>query len=328
MGIEPTVPPLSRSTIGFEDRDQHQSGTRFHWRTYTETGQVAMQGRQSRAVTAGRDRRFDHALACVLWSAARAMTPLTDAEIFDEVIVTCRRAFPALPEIQVIERPGWLQIITPSITTGGLNEVIHAALAAHEADAIIDDTIAHYRALGLKFRWNAGPGSAPADLGARLARRGLEVSWGRGMARATTARVEGVDPAIHVAEVDATTVDVFSRVMAAGWSADPAPLADVNRRILGLPGSAQHLFVAFVDGQPAATAGYVAFPRSAYLIGGVVLPAYRGRGLYRALVQARLAHAAARRIGLATSHAREETAAPILERLGFATVARFPLYFG
>lgn len=63
-------------------------------------------------------------------------------------------------------------------------------------------------------------------------------------------------------------------------------------------------------------------------MGGVVLPSYRGRGLYRALVHARLAHARARGIAIATSHAREATSAPILEAIGFETVCRFPLYVG
>ena len=30
MGIEPTMPLLAQSIIGFEDRGRHQSGTRFH----------------------------------------------------------------------------------------------------------------------------------------------------------------------------------------------------------------------------------------------------------------------------------------------------------
>src|SRR5262245_40922918 len=29
-GIEPAVPPLARSTVDFEDRARHQSGTHFH----------------------------------------------------------------------------------------------------------------------------------------------------------------------------------------------------------------------------------------------------------------------------------------------------------
>src|SRR5687767_1595584 len=35
MGIEPTVPPLARSTIGFEDRGWHQSSTRFRAQNHT-----------------------------------------------------------------------------------------------------------------------------------------------------------------------------------------------------------------------------------------------------------------------------------------------------
>lgn len=253
---------------------------------------------------------------------------LSDEVIFEEVIVSPRRSFPALPDLRVIERPGWLQIVTPSMKTGGLNEVSYSALDARDADAIIDATIAEYRALGLKFRWNVGPGSAPPDLGERLARRGLVGSWGRGMARSTSDLPEAHDPAIRVAEVDATTIAPFSRVMAAGWSMELAPIETLNAHILATPDRRQRLYLAYCDGEPAAVASYVVFPRSAFLIGGVVLPQFRGRGLYRALVHARLADARRRDLHLATSHARESTSAPILERLGFETICRMPMYFG
>ena len=42
MGIEPTMPLLSQSIIGFEDRGRHQSGTRFHRGSYTEIRAVAI----------------------------------------------------------------------------------------------------------------------------------------------------------------------------------------------------------------------------------------------------------------------------------------------
>lgn len=243
-------------------------------------------------------------------------------DLLDEVIVTPRRAFPRLPDLQVIERPGWLQIVTPSIKTGGLNEVIYSLLDERCADATIDAAIATYRDLELRFRWNAGPGSGPADLCERLERRGLAPSWGRGMARST----DHGDHFDEVVEVDARTVDEYTHVMAAGWNGDAAVLLAQHRHMVA---EGRHrLFVAYSDGVPAAAASYVPFARSAFLMGGVVLTSYRGRGLYRALVHARLAHARARGITLATSHAREATSAPILEKLGFETVCRFPMYFG
>jgi len=36
---------------------------------------------------------------------------MSDEAIFEEVIVAPRRAFPLLPDLRVIERPGWLQIV-------------------------------------------------------------------------------------------------------------------------------------------------------------------------------------------------------------------------
>lgn len=243
-------------------------------------------------------------------------------DLLEEVIVTPRRAFPRLPDLQVIERPGWLQIVTPSIKTGGLNEVIYSLLDERSADATIDEAIATYRNLGLRFRWNAGPGSGPADLCERLERRGLAPSWGRGMARST----HNGGHFDEVVEVEARTVDEYTHVMAAGWNGDAAVLLAQYRHMLA---EGRHcLFVAYCDGVPAAAASYVPFARSAFLMGGVVLTSYRGRGLYRALVHARLAHARARGITLATSHAREATSAPILEKLGFETACRFPMYFG
>jgi GNAT superfamily N-acetyltransferase len=245
-------------------------------------------------------------------------------DVLHEVVVTPRRAFPQLPDLRVIERPGWLQIVTPSIKNGGMNEVIHSALADADADAVIDETIALYRGLGLAFRWNAGPGSAPANLGERLVRRGLAESWGRGMACATT--LELAQSACTVERVGTDRVDDFTHAMATGWNADPAPLAALHRQQLA-EGN-QHLFVAYADGQPVGAASYQAFERSAFLRGGVVLPASRGRGVYRALVAARLAHAQSLGIALATTHAREATSAPILEHLGFDTICRFAMYTG
>src|SRR5690349_9256355 len=146
-------------------------------------------------------------------------------DLLEEVIVTPRRAFPRLPDLRVIERPGWLQIVTPSIKTGGLNEVIYSLLDDRSADAAIDAAIETYRDLGLKFRWNAGPGSGPADLCERLEQRCLAPSWGRGMARST----DDSGPLGEVVEVDATTLEHYAYVMAAGWNADAAALLVQHR---------------------------------------------------------------------------------------------------
>lgn len=246
--------------------------------------------------------------------------------LFHEVVVAPRRAHVPLPDTQVIDRPDWMQLVTPSLRDGGLNEVALAVLDEAEADAVIDRTIEGYRALGIRFRWSVGPDSRPLDLAERLARRGLERSETRGMFRSTSA-VEDVEPtAITVEEVDLEGEPDFTQAMAEGWAMDSAPLARFHRAVLERSDSPVRLFLARWEGEPAGTAGQACFERSAYLMGGVVLPAFRGRGVYRALVASRLRDAASRGLSLATSHARSETSAPILERMGFSTLCTWPMF--
>jgi GNAT superfamily N-acetyltransferase len=235
-------------------------------------------------------------------------------DILAEVLDRPRHAYVVLPDMRVIERPGWFQLITPSFTQGGFNDV-HAELADADADRAIAETIDEYRRLGLKFRWTIGPVSKPADLADRLARAGLRRTDSLGMVRTTD-----VTPisSIAVQRVDATTVERFTDTMSDGWGRDAGPFRVAHRLMLATDN--QHMFLASCDGEFAGAATYVSFPRSAYLMGAVVRSAYRGRGVYRALVEARLADAASRGITLATTHAMVETSAPMLARFGFRTV--------
>lgn len=262
------------------------------------------------------------------------MPPIDEATLLDEVLRAPERALVPLPDTQRIERPGWFQLTTPSLTRGGLNEVAHAVLTEAEADEVIDRTIAHYRAIGLHFRWSVTPDSAPADLAERLRARGLVESWTCGMARDTTPLVarprgegDGDEDPVEVHEVGAALVDELTAVMAEGWGMDPAALAPLHTQILGAHAQGQRLYLARRHGRGAGTAGAALLERSVYLIGGVVLPQHRQRGVYSALVDARLAAARAHGLALATVQARADSAAPLLEHLGFRTVCRFPMYY-
>jgi GNAT superfamily N-acetyltransferase len=246
--------------------------------------------------------------------------------LLDEVFLTPCRAYLPLPDLRAIERPGWMQITTPSFKQGSMNGVSLSILDASEADAVIDATIEEYRRLGVRFRWSVTPHCTPLDLSERLARRGLTRTWVVGMARLTSAAPVILDPAIQVEQVDAARVEEFSDVVAHGWQCDREPFARLNRLSVAHPEYGQHLFMASYAGKPAAAAACASFSRSAYLLGGVVLPEFRGKGLYRALVTARLRHATQRGLSLATSHALEDTSAPVLSRMGFVAVRRYPSY--
>lgn len=110
-----------------------------------------------------------------------------------------------------------------------------------------------------------------------------------------------------------------------GFANDDAgqtPLGDVRRRYrehLDAPGF--RLITALVDGVPAGGGELALWPDAARLGGGALLPRFRGRGIYRALVAERVRRAREAGVELITTNARE-TSRPILERLGFGPVSR------
>lgn len=193
----------------------------------------------------------------------------------------------------------------------------------NEAEAAIDAVIREHATAGAPLKWVEWPegldrGGGIPDLGARLETRGFR-SWG---ARALALELQGREysPSAEVQGVDAEHLEAWAEVLSAGWGQPlPGVRLDCQR---ALEDPRRRAFLVFSAGQAAGTASYVLSQRSVYLTGAVVLPEFRGRGLYRALIEARLAAARAAGRDLATTHARP-TSAPLLERLGFEVLARY-----
>jgi len=256
------------------------------------------------------------------------LASMDSAQKIEEVFLAPVGATLTSHDTRIIERDGWYQVITPSSGAIHGNEVIYSRIAPPDVEAV-RRTIAEYAGHGLPFRWCVGPLTepAPAVFGALLRSHGFTWHDGRGMA---------VDPAswkaphavLDVAIEAVTPANVAEHVeaVAAGWESqfDVATRCDDVVRAIGT--GRFHYVTARVDGAIAGTAGFVVKPRSAYLVRGNVLPKYRGRGIYRALVDHRLERIRAMGIKVATTHARESTSAPILEALGFETVYRSQMY--
>lgn len=244
-----------------------------------------------------------------------------------ESLVASNAAFVDMPDTQVIVRPGWLQRFTPSMPDGGgMNEVVTCQLRADEADAVIDRAIAMYRGAGVQHRWRVGPDTTPSDLGARLEARGLTPDGGSALARALSVEPQALPRGVEVVCVDEQSVDAYTQLMAEGWGGRPGPMAAFHRGILSSTAPRLQLCLLRLDGQPVAGAGVALLARSAFLVGGVVLPGFRGRGLYRALVRYREQLAAAQGLRLATTHARASTSMPVLLKLGYHEICPLMTY--
>jgi len=222
-------------------------------------------------------------------------------------------------DTRVVERDGWFQRITPSARGSWQNEVLISRVAADDAERVIHEVVAEYRALGKPTKWCIGPWTEPDDFGERLARRGFS-SWAtRGMGCATDARIGAGEVRVRVVET-ARDVDDYVRTSARAWSTAEDP---VQRR--AFEAALGNELVAFVADDVGAGA-ILLRDDYGYLVGTAVHESARGRGVYRALVAARLAWLRDRGAEYAVTQAREETSAPILEHLGFETLFRGRCY--
>lgn len=212
--------------------------------------------------------------------------------------------------------------------------ISHARLSAETADATIAAVVAGAQRGGHGVQWNVYGHDEPGDLVDRLERAGFSVQ-----ARETvmvlpaaapspeaghhggTGRRDGppLDLVVHrvVREDD---LDEFVRVQEEVWGPKWTPW--VRRWFAAsLAGDADPVgvFVVRAGGVPAGAA-WVSLPRGrsfASLFGGTVREAFRGLGVYRALVSARAG--AAREAGLPWLVAdANASSAPRLLRMGFA----------
>ena len=234
----------------------------------------------------------------------------------------------ARADTRVVAREGWFQRITPSAPGSHLNEVLRSVVDEADAERVIDEVVAEYRAIGKPTKWCTGPWTKPDDFGERLVRRGF-TSWKtRGMGSETDAPIAPGAARVRLVETDGD-LDAYLRISRLAWSIDDDDVEATRASYRPMLGSVLFPFIVDVDGSAAGGTSHTHDVGASalllrdgygYLVGGAIVEHARGRGLYRALVAARLAFLRDRGIEYAVTHARESTSAPLLEHFGFETL--------
>ncbi|MEU7426068.1 GNAT family N-acetyltransferase [Streptomyces sp. NPDC040750] len=204
----------------------------------------------------------------------------------------------------------------------GWNGVLWSGLDAADADRVIGEQITRFTGLGRDFEWKLYGHDRPPDLGARLLAAGF--------------RAEPAETLL-IGEVDRLALDAEPpagiRLVTATDPAGVHLVVDVHERAFGTDGTRlRHRLLARLAADPGTVVAVVALagdePVSAArmellpgtgfagLWGGGTVEAWRGRGVYRALVahRARVAAAHGYRYLQVDASAMSR---PILERLGF-----------
>jgi GNAT superfamily N-acetyltransferase len=240
---------------------------------------------------------------------------------------------PAAPGVEVIVTPRYQITLQPDFPIPGPNSVSWIRCRPDDADDVIREARARIAPRHLPVMWTLDPGTEPSDFAEHLQAHGVHPDphgvESAVMVLPIDAQVES--PEIRGLEIHDALADLatFRRADAAAAEAfmsvslgeDPEFIAMQDRRRHNfLAAGNRHWLLASVDGEPAGAGGMTLFPpRGATINGGSVRPKFRGRGVYRALVAARLE--IARRSGVGGLCVwGGEMSAPILARLGFEKV--------
>ena len=232
---------------------------------------------------------------------------------------------PASPGREVIETPRYRATLQPDYPIPGPNSVAWIRCTSDEADEVITEARTHFAPRDLPFMWILDPGTEPPDFPDHLAAGGV---FPEPHAPAVDVMVLGVEATVEAstfefrdALADIESFRAADTVNAEAFGDSPRePGAQERRRLHQLEAGNRRVLLAMVDGEPAASAGMTLFPPAAAIINGAaVRPKFRGRGIYRAMVAARLA--IAREAGIAGLVVwGGPMSAPILRKLGFETV--------
>ncbi|MEV8341540.1 GNAT family N-acetyltransferase [Streptomyces niveus] len=205
---------------------------------------------------------------------------------------------------------------------GGWNGVLWSDLDAQSADAAIADQKRHFTSLGLEFEWKVYSHDRPHDLARRLVAAGFTPEPPETLMIAEAAALsdeltlpEGVR---LIAVTDAAGVELMAEVHEQAFGTDRSRTRErLLAQLAAAPGDVAAA-VALAGDLPVSAARMELPPGTDFagLWGGGTIPAWRGRGLYRALVAFRTRLAAERGYRYMQVDASSQSR-PILRRLGF-----------
>ncbi len=208
---------------------------------------------------------------------------------------------------------------------GSFNCILYSHLEEEDAPRVVREQAEFFRGAGTSVEWKVFGHDGPDRLETLLSREGFLPEPPEMLLALPLTEGDlpgGTVPGIEIRQVqgEAGVRDSLEANLGAfGEEArrNSAEYAEILRA------ENQALFVAYAQDQPVASARVELPPHRSFagLYGGGTLPAFRRRGIYRALVAARGTLAKGLGYRYLTVDARE-TSRPILERLGFLALTR------
>jgi len=207
-----------------------------------------------------------------------------------------------------------------------VNLVGAARLNGANVERTLDRVWTLYRERNVGFDWVVTPLSTPADLARRLVDRGAtRLGSGAGMVLTDLSVEIPCAPGVHVREATRDDVEAASVTMSLGFGVPREVCRLLNEVLLHRFDRADaQVFLAYVDDcpDPVGYGNLVRIPGRPIVVlsGASTEDPYRGRGVYRALVAARIRATRNTEAGAVVLQAMRQTSAPHLSRMGFVEV--------
>lgn len=236
-----------------------------------------------------------------------------------------QRQIALYPDAQVEDLGQVIRAVFPLEEAG---VVCYSDLDSASADTVIQAQIAYFEKLGYGFEWKYYDYDTPPDLPERLLKAGFKAEDKEAilvldMAQAPESLLAPIQHDIR----RVTTVEGLrdaDKVHQIVWEDEADAVSQRFTPVIEKYPESMSMYVAYVDNLPVSY-GRVEFPSGenpfASIWGGSTLPDYRKRGIYSALVAARLQEARARGRHYLTVDADPNTSMPILHKLSFQTIA-------
>ncbi len=211
---------------------------------------------------------------------------------------------------------------------GSWNGIVYSHFPRSVAEAVIANEISYFATLRRSFEWKVYSHDEPPDLLTRLQNRGFNIGAEESL---MILDLQELSPDLFAPNPEGITVTAvaddegighFLSLEAAIWGAQADTSRAFLRTALEDRFQGHRAFIAYACEKPIGFSRVTVSQGSQFagLWGGSVLPEFRGRGIYRALLAARIQHA---RGFDSVRYFRVDalpTSRPILEKYGFARV--------
>jgi GNAT superfamily N-acetyltransferase len=204
--------------------------------------------------------------------------------------------------------------------------ILYTADAGEHIEQVIDEEIAFFEREGRGFEWKLFSHDKPADLPERLQARGFELGEIETLCALDLNTLPAVlaQPVTHDVRIirDADTArDIILAVQNPVFGETDTQFADYIKEFVGKYPDWLTFYAAYADGRAVSAAWMTHHKDAAFggLWGGATLEAYRGRGIYTALVATRAQDAKRNGARFLTIDA-SDMSSPIVQKHGFVVL--------